>query len=53
MSRENTLGVLSTSFGGAYFGELLASISANQDASGGRLVAIQTLDAGTHSFYVP
>jgi diguanylate cyclase (GGDEF)-like protein len=47
MTQGYTLGVLSTSFGGAYFGELLASISANQDASGGRLVAIQTLDAGT------
>ena len=48
MRRPLTLGVLSTSFGGAYFGELMASIAARQAMSGGRLVAIQTLDAGTY-----
>jgi diguanylate cyclase (GGDEF)-like protein len=39
--------VLSTSFGGSYFGGLLDGIRAGLAAHGGRLIAIQTLDAGT------
>ena len=42
-----TIGVLSTWFGGSYFGGLLAGIAAQVAAENGRLVAIQTLDAGT------
>ena len=39
--------MLSTSFGGPYFGGLLDGIRAGVAAHGGRLIAIQTLDAGT------
>jgi diguanylate cyclase (GGDEF)-like protein len=42
-----TIGVLSTSFGGAYFGGLLGAIATGVAAVDGRLVAIQTFDAGT------
>jgi diguanylate cyclase (GGDEF)-like protein len=41
------VGVLSTAFGGPYFGELLAGMARELIATGGRLVAIQTVDAGT------
>ncbi|HEX5206027.1 MAG TPA: EAL domain-containing protein [Actinoplanes sp.] len=41
------VGVLATSFGGPYFGGLLGGIKAAVAAQGGRLIAIQTLDAGT------
>jgi diguanylate cyclase (GGDEF)-like protein len=41
------VGVLSTSFGGPYFGGLLDGIRVGIAAHGGRLIAIQTLDAGT------
>jgi diguanylate cyclase (GGDEF)-like protein len=41
------VGVLSTSFGGPYFGGLLDGIRGGVAAHGGRLIAIQTLDAGT------
>ncbi|MDY7089575.1 MAG: EAL domain-containing protein [Actinomycetota bacterium] len=41
------VGVLSTSFGGFYYGALLAGIQAEVAAHGGRIIAIQTLDAGT------
>jgi diguanylate cyclase (GGDEF)-like protein len=41
------VGVLSTSFGGFYFGGLLEGIRAEVTAHGGRMIAIQTLDAGT------
>jgi diguanylate cyclase (GGDEF)-like protein len=39
--------VLSTSFGGTYFGSILGGIKRATAAAGGRVVAIQTLDAGT------
>jgi diguanylate cyclase (GGDEF)-like protein len=42
-----TVGVLSTAFGGPYFGVLLGGIAAATVAAHGRLVAIQTVDAGT------
>jgi diguanylate cyclase (GGDEF)-like protein len=42
-----TIGVVSTSFGGVYFGGLLGAIAATVAKADGRLVAIQTLDAGT------
>jgi diguanylate cyclase (GGDEF)-like protein len=42
-----TLGVVSTTFGGAYFGELMAAIRTSLVPLGGTLLAIQTLDAGT------
>jgi diguanylate cyclase (GGDEF)-like protein len=41
------VGVLATSFGGPYFGGLLDGIRAAVRARGGRLIAVQTLDAGT------
>jgi diguanylate cyclase (GGDEF)-like protein len=41
------VGVLSSSFGGTYFGGLLGGIQAGLASSGGRLIAVQTLDAGT------
>jgi diguanylate cyclase (GGDEF)-like protein len=41
-----TVGVLSTTFGGAYFGELLGAIRSRLVPRSGRVVAIQTLDAG-------
>jgi diguanylate cyclase (GGDEF)-like protein len=42
-----TIGVLSTSFGGRYFGGVMGGIARATAAGGGRLVAIQTLDSGT------
>jgi DNA-binding LacI/PurR family transcriptional regulator len=42
-----TIGVLSTAFGGDYFGSLLGGIKEVVQAEGGRIIAIQTLDAGT------
>jgi len=45
--KDLTVGVLSTAFGGPYFGELLAGMARELVAPGGRLVAIQTVDAGT------
>jgi diguanylate cyclase (GGDEF)-like protein len=41
------VGVLSTSFGGFYFGGLLDGIRAGVAAHGGRMIAVQTMDAGT------
>jgi diguanylate cyclase (GGDEF)-like protein len=42
-----TIGVLSTAFGGDYFGNVLGGIKEAILAAGGRIIAIQTLDAGT------
>jgi diguanylate cyclase (GGDEF)-like protein len=42
-----TIGVLSTSFGGTYFGSVLGGIKRATAAADGRIIAIQTLDAGT------
>jgi diguanylate cyclase (GGDEF)-like protein len=39
--------VLSTWFGGTYFGGLLGGLQAGVASHGGRLIAVQTLDAGT------
>jgi diguanylate cyclase (GGDEF)-like protein len=47
VNRQLTLGVLSTWFGGTYFGSLLGAMQAAVAAHGGRLIAVQTLDAGT------
>ena len=47
MTQGPVVGVLSTSFGGYYFGGLLQGIRAEMATHGGRLIAIQTLDAGT------
>jgi diguanylate cyclase (GGDEF)-like protein len=44
-----TIGVLSTSFGGAYFGKILAGIAAVTSSVGGRLACVQTFEAGTYS----
>ena len=47
------VGVLATSFGGPYFGGLLAGIRAAVVSQGGRLIAVQTLDAGTFNTDFP
>ena len=44
-----TIGVLSTSFGGLYFGQIMAGIAAATASAGGRLLAVQTFEAGTYS----
>jgi diguanylate cyclase (GGDEF)-like protein len=49
MTQGPVIGVLSPWFGGTYFGGLLGGIMPNVAAGNGRLVAIQTLDAGTYS----
>jgi diguanylate cyclase (GGDEF)-like protein len=41
------VGVLSTAFGGPYFGELMAGMATELAFTGGKLIAIQTVDAGT------
>jgi len=48
-----TIGVLSTSFGGAYFGEILAGLAAGAVAVGGRLICVQTCEAGTYALDLP
>ncbi len=53
-ARPMTVGVLSPSTGGPFFGEVLAGIVAEVTASGGgRVVLVQTLDAGQSSDMVP
>ena len=47
MTQGPVVGVLSTSFGGFYYGALLDGIRDGVAAHDGRLIAIQTLDAGT------
>jgi DNA-binding LacI/PurR family transcriptional regulator len=47
-TRGPVVGVLSTWFGGRYFGGLLGGITSALTPLGGRLVAIQTLDAGIY-----
>ena len=47
MNDRPTIGVLSTSFGGTYFGSVLGGIKRATAAADGRIIAIQTLDAGT------
>jgi diguanylate cyclase (GGDEF)-like protein len=42
-----TIGVLSACFGGDYFGAVMGGIASGVRAAHGRLIAIQTLDAGT------
>jgi diguanylate cyclase (GGDEF)-like protein len=61
MSDGPVIGVLSPFVGGAYYGTILAGISAAAAAAGSRTVAVQTLDAaadmavngGTPSFTAP
>jgi len=43
-----TIAVLSSWFGGVYFGGILSGISEAVQAAGGRVLAIQTLEAGTY-----
>ncbi|MFI6074554.1 EAL domain-containing protein [Actinoplanes sp. NPDC051343] len=47
MRQGPVLGVLSTWFGGTYFGGLLGGMQAGVASRDGRLIAVQTLDAGT------
>jgi diguanylate cyclase (GGDEF)-like protein len=47
VTKGPTIGVLSTSFGGPYFGGVMGGIARAVAAAHGRIVAIQTLDAGT------
>ncbi|HEX2783324.1 MAG TPA: EAL domain-containing protein [Ilumatobacteraceae bacterium] len=49
MSRSITIGVLSPVTGGLYYGKILAGIAREVAAVGGRVVLIQTLDAGLSS----
>src|SRR5690349_16533272 len=53
VANEPTIGVLSTSFGGGYFGFILGGIAQEVAAVGGRMVAVQTLDAGTFMTDLP
>jgi diguanylate cyclase (GGDEF)-like protein len=53
MAERFTVGVLSTSFGGSYFGGILGGIARATAAAGGRLIGIQTLDAGTVNVDLP
>ena len=49
MSRRITIGVLSPMTGGSYYGKILAGITREVAAVGGRVVLVQTLDAGLRS----
>ena len=49
MSKRITIGVLSPMTGGSYYGKLLAGITREVGAVGGRVVLVQTLDAGLRS----
>ena len=49
MSRTVTIGVLSPMTGGSYYGKILAGITREVAALGGRVVLVQTLDAGLRS----
>src|SRR5688572_16029310 len=42
------IGVLSPFIGGAYYGGLLAGVARAAAAAGNRIIAIQTLDAGSY-----
>ena len=44
-----TVLVLTPSIGGYWFGEFLSGLTREVAGSGGRLVVVQTLEAGTHS----
>jgi diguanylate cyclase (GGDEF)-like protein len=44
------VGVLASSYGGQYFGDLLDGIKAAVASQDGRLIALQTLDAGTFNY---
>jgi len=43
-----TIAVLSSWFGGVYFGGILSGIAEAVQAAGGRVLAVQTLEAGTY-----
>ncbi len=49
MTKTITIGVLSPVTGGSYYGKLLAGIEREVAAVGGRVVLVQTLDAGLSS----
>ena len=49
MSKTITIGVLSPVTGGSYYGKILAGITREVAAVGGRVVLVQTLDAGLSS----
>ncbi len=49
MSRTITIGVLSPMTGGSYYGKILAGITREVAAVGGRVVLVQTLHAGLRS----
>ena len=48
MTQGPVVGVLSMWFGGPYFGGVLGGIRAGVAAHGGRIITVQTLDAGTY-----
>jgi diguanylate cyclase (GGDEF)-like protein len=53
VANRPTVGVLSTSFGGSYFGFILGGIAQEIAAVGGRMLAVQTSDAGTFMTDLP
>ncbi|MEA3183803.1 MAG: hypothetical protein QOJ74_280, partial [Ilumatobacteraceae bacterium] len=53
MTKSITIGVLSPVTGGLYYGEIVAGIAREVAAVGGRVVLMQTLDAGLSSDEVP
>ena len=53
VTKPITIGVLSPVTGGMYYGKMVAGIAREVAAVGGRVVLIQTLDAGLSSDEVP
>ncbi|HEY7627173.1 MAG TPA: substrate-binding domain-containing protein, partial [Ilumatobacteraceae bacterium] len=49
MPKPTTIGVLSPVTGGLYYGQMVVGMAREVDAVGGRIVVIQTLDAGLGS----
>ena len=49
MNETTTIGVLSPVTGGFYYGRVLAGINRELQARGGRIVFVQTLEAGISS----
>lgn len=47
MQQHPTIGVLTTTFGGLYFGLILEGVSRRAAQAGARVVAIETIDIGT------
>jgi DNA-binding LacI/PurR family transcriptional regulator len=48
VARGPTIGVLSPYIGGSYYGDILAGIASAAAAAGGRVVAVQTFEAGSY-----